>query len=197
MMIYKKFLKPFSDIILTVLLLAFLSPLIIAIIIILSFVNKGSPIFLQTRAGYHGKPFRIIKFKTMNDNTDKEGVLLPDSKRFTRIGLLLRKTSLDELPQLFNVIKGDLSLVGPRPLLMQYLPHYTSEQAKRHEVKPGITGWAQIHGRQSLTFEKRFELDLWYVNNLSFMLDVRILLKTFINVLQSKDILHDEGAWRL
>ncbi len=195
-MIYQRYLKRVSDIMMATCLLLVLFPLFLIISLILVFVNHGSPFFLQNRPGKHGKPFRIIKFKTMNDNRDKEGNLLPDIERFTKIGLFLRKTSLDEIPQLLNILKGDLSMVGPRPLLMQYLPHYSEEQSQRHNVKPGITGWAQVNGRQSITYTQRFELDVWYVKNISFKLDVIILVKTFLNVLKSKGVVKDEPAWK-
>jgi len=195
-MIYQRFLKPVLDITLAAFLLLVLSPLFIIISLILVFVNRGSPFFLQTRPGQHGKPFRIIKFKTMNDRRDKEGILLPDTKRLTKIGILLRKTSLDEIPQLINILKGELSIVGPRPLLMQYLPHYNEDQSQRHLVKPGITGWAQVNGRQSISFIQRFELDVWYVKNISFKLDVKILVMTFANAFKSRGIIEDEVPWK-
>lgn len=196
-MYYKRFIKPFFDIVTAIILLLVLSPLIITTILVLLFVNKGSPFFFQTRAGYHSIPFRIVKFKTMKDDRDANGDLLPDSKRLTRVGHFLRKASVDELPQLFNVLKGELSIVGPRPLLMQYLPHYNEEQAKRHNVKPGITGWAQVHGRQSLPFTGRFDLDVWYVRNISFKLDVKIIVKTIINIIKSEGIIKDEEFWKI
>lgn len=196
-MIYQRFVKPVLDTTLaTILFLAF-SPLFIIIFVILVFVNHGSPFFYQVRPGKHTKPFRIIKFKTMNDKKDKEGKLLPDTQRLTKIGLFLRRTSLDEIPQLLNIIKGDLSLVGPRPLLMQYVPHYNEEQIQRHNVKPGITGWAQVNGRQSISFTERFELDVWYVRNISFRLDVKILILTFLNVFKSKGVIQDEAPWKV
>ena len=195
-MIYQRFLKPVLDITLAALLFLVLTPLFLIISLILVFVNHGSPFFLQIRSGQHGKPFRIIKFKTMNDNRYKEGNLLPDIKRLTKIGRLLRKTSLDEIPQLLNILKGDLSMVGPRPLLMEYLPHYNKKQSQRHKVKPGITGWAQVKGRQSISFTQRFELDVWYVRNISFKLDVKIMVMTFLNVLKSKGVMEDEGSWK-
>jgi lipopolysaccharide/colanic/teichoic acid biosynthesis glycosyltransferase len=195
-MTYQRFFKPLLDISLAVLLLLVLSPVFILICLILVLVNQGSPFFVQTRPGQYGKPFRIIKFKTMNDNRDKEGKLLPNSKRITKTGRLLRKTSLDEIPQLLNILKGDLSMVGPRPLLMQYLTHYNKEQSQRHLVKPGITGWAQVNGRQSISFDQRFELDVWYVNNISFKLDVKILGKTFLNIFKSKGVVVDEIPWK-
>jgi sugar transferase EpsL len=149
----------------------------------------GSPVlFKQQRPGLHGKPFYIYKFRTMTDERDENGELLPDEVRLTRFGRLLRKLSLDELPQLFNVVKGDISLVGPRPLLMEYLPRYTSRQARRHEVRPGITGWAQVNGRNAISWEEKFELDVWYVENQSFWLDVKILWMTFFKVLRSEGI---------
>lgn len=195
-MIYQRYVKRVLDITMAVFLFLVFSPLIIIIFMMLLIVNHGSPFFMQVRPGQYGKPFRIIKFKTMNDKRDNEGKLLPDSKRLTRVGLLLRKTSLDEIPQLLNVLKGDLSMVGPRPLLMQYLPHYTEEQAQRHKVKPGITGWAQVNGRQAINFVQRFELDVWYVRNISFMLDVKILIRTLLNVLKSKGVVEDEDLWK-
>ncbi|MED0671873.1 sugar transferase [Aneurinibacillus aneurinilyticus] len=149
----------------------------------------GTPVlFKQERPGLHGKPFHIYKFRTMTDERDGQGELLPDDVRLTRFGRLLRKLSLDELPQLFNVVKGDISLVGPRPLLMEYLPRYTPRQARRHEVKPGITGWAQVNGRNTISWEEKFELDVWYVENRSFWLDLKILWLTFFKVVRSEGV---------
>ncbi|MNY96928.1 putative sugar transferase EpsL [compost metagenome] len=151
--------------------------------------NLGSPVlFRQTRPGLHGQPFEMIKFRSMKDAMDKAGNPLPDSERLTPFGKMLRATSLDEMPELWNVIKGDMSIVGPRPLLMEYLPLYNSEQAKRHEVRPGITGYAQVNGRNAISWEKKFELDTWYVNNQSFWLDFKIMLKTVKKVLAKDDI---------
>lgn len=149
----------------------------------------GTPVlFKQERPGLHGKPFHIYKFRTMTDERDGHGNLLSDDVRLTRFGRLLRKLSLDELPQLFNVVKGDISLVGPRPLLMEYLPRYTPRQARRHEVKPGITGWAQVNGRNAISWEEKFELDVWYVENQSFWLDLKILWLTFFKVIRSEGV---------
>ncbi len=150
--------------------------------------NRGTPFFLQRRPGKNEKIFKIVKFKTMNSLRDKNGELLPDKDRLTSIGKFVRKYSLDEIPQLFNVLIGDMSLIGPRPLIIEYLPIYNEIQKKRHNVKPGITGWAQINGRNSITWQKKFELDVWYVDNISLALDIKILAKTFINVLQKKDV---------
>jgi len=165
-----------------------LSP-IFMILWVLIRTKMGSPaIYRQIRPGLHGKQFEIVKFRTMINATDSEGNALPDSDRLTRLGRLLRSTSLDELPELWNVLKGDMSLVGPRPLLMEYLPLYTPEQARRHEVRPGITGWAQINGRNCITWEEKFELDLWYVNNQSFFLDCKIIVFTIQKVLKREGI---------
>lgn len=151
--------------------------------------NLGSPVlFRQTRPGLHGKPFEMVKFRTMKDATDKEGNALPDSERLTEFGKKLRASSLDELPELWNVLKGDMSLVGPRPLLMEYLPLYSAEQAKRHNVRPGVTGYAQVNGRNSLGWEEKFKLDTWYVEHQSFLLDIKILLKTVEKVIKKDDI---------
>ena len=159
------------------------------IISILILVFMGRPVlFKQQRAGLRGKPFYVLKFRTMTDERDQFGNLLPNDQRVTPLGKILRKLSLDELPQLINVIKGDMSLVGPRPLLMEYLPLYSPEQARRHEVRPGITGWAQVNGRNAISWEKKFELDVWYVDNQSFWLDLKIILLTILRVLQTKDI---------
>ncbi len=164
------------------------SPFLILISAII-YIKMGSPIlFKQVRPGLYGKPLYIYKFRTMNDKKDNQGNLLPGKYRLTKLGILLRKYSLDELPQLFNVIKGDLSLVGPRPLLMEYLPLYTEEQARRHEVKPGITGWAQINGRNAINWEEKFELDIWYVNNQSVWLDMKILLVTIKKVFKKEGV---------
>nr|WP_313098437.1 sugar transferase [Moraxella sp. CTOTU48717] len=151
--------------------------------------NLGSPVlFRQTRPGLHGKPFEMVKFRTMKNATDKEGNALPDSERLTEFGKKLRASSLDELPELWNVLKGDMSLVGPRPLLMEYLPLYSAEQAKRHNVRPGVTGYAQVNGRNSLGWEEKFKLDTWYVEHQSFLLDIKILLKTVEKVIKKDDI---------
>lgn len=154
----------------------------------LSIANNGSPFFFQLRPGKHGRLFRIVKFKTMNDKRDKQGNLLPDEIRLTPIGKLVRKLSIDELPQLINVLKGDMSLIGPRPLLPEYLAHYSPEQARRHEVRPGITGWAQINGRNTLSWENKFEYDVWYVDNLSFALDTKIFWLTIIKIFKREGI---------
>lgn len=159
--------------------LILLSPIFIATIIILHFANKGAgAFFYQQRPGKDGKIFKVVKFKTMTDERDRDGNLLPDDKRLTKVGKFVRSTSLDEIPQLINVIKGDMSLVGPRPLLVQYLPLYSKEQARRHEVRPGITGWAQVNGRNAISWKQKFEYDVWYVDNMSFWLDVKILFLT-------------------
>lgn len=180
--------KRLIDFIGTLVGLVVLSPLI-ALIALLVRVNMGAPVlFRQVRPGLHGKPFVLYKFRTMRDLRDAEGRLLPDEQRLTRLGAFLRSTSLDELPELFNVLKGDMSLVGPRPLLMEYLPRYTPEQTRRHEVKPGITGWAQINGRNALSWEEKFKLDVWYVDNWSLWLDLKILAITFWKVLKREGI---------
>lgn len=185
---YARCLKRLFDFLFTVLLLCILSPLL-ALTALLVRLKLGAPVlFRQQRPGLHGKPFTLYKFRTMTDARDAEGNLLPDRARLTPLGRFLRKTSLDELPELFNVLKGDMSLVGPRPLLMEYLPLYTPEQMRRHEVRPGITGWAQVNGRNTLTWKQKFECDLWYVNNLTLGLDLKILWLTVVKVLQCEGI---------
>jgi len=180
--------KRTRDIVVSVAGLVVLSPFLAAIALAVR-AKLGTPIlFKQTRPGLLGKPFQIYKFRTMTDARDSQGDLLPDSERMSVLGLFLRSASLDELPELINVLKGEMSLVGPRPLLMQYLDRYTPEQARRHEVKPGITGWAQINGRNALTWEEKFKLDVWYVDNRSFLLDVKILLMTVAKVLKREGI---------
>lgn len=185
---YKKLIKPLSDLVIAVFLLFILSPIILLTIVLLAIANKGQIFFLQLRPGLYGKPFKIIKFKTMKDSFDENGKPLPDQLRLTKVGQLIRSSSLDELLQLINVIKGEMSLVGPRPLLMQYLSRYTKEQARRHEVKPGITGWAQVNGRNAISWEEKFRLDVEYVRKQSFQLDVKILFKTILNVLHREGI---------
>ncbi len=156
-------------------------------------IQLGSPIlFIQTRPGLHGKPFRLYKFRTMTDEKNRDGELLPDTERLPSFGLFLRSTSLDELPELINVLKGDMSLVGPRPLLMEYLDRYTPEQFRRHEVRPGITGWAQVNGRNAISWEEKFKLDVWYVDNWSLWLDIKILFITLWKTVQQKNINFDE-----
>jgi lipopolysaccharide/colanic/teichoic acid biosynthesis glycosyltransferase len=185
---YKSFFKRIIDFSASFLGLLILSPLFIIVIIGLYFSNQGKPFFFQARPGKNGTLFKIIKFKTMNDRKDVSGNLLSDAERLTNIGSFVRKTSLDELPQLLNVLKGDMSLIGPRPLLVQYLPLYSDFQGRRHEVKPGITGWAQVNGRNAISWEKKFEYDVWYVDNGSSLLDIKILIKTIQKVVKSDGI---------
>lgn len=189
---YKKLLKPILDLILALIGFLILSPVFILVTIGLFFANHGKPFFFQLRPGKDVKIFKIIKFKTMNDKKDANGNLLPDADRLTKIGAFVRKTSLDEIPQLLNVIKGDMSLIGPRPLLPQYLELYNDFQRRRNEVKPGITGWAQVNGRNAISWEKKFEYDVWYVDNLSFWLDVKIFFLTIKKVFVSEGI-NQEG----
>jgi len=181
---YRKLFKRLFDIILSLLLLIILSPLIITIIIILIFVNRWNPFFIQERSGENGIPFKLIKFKTMKDINTNTNEILHDNERLTKFGKFLRSLSMDELPQLVNVLLGDMSLIGPRPLIIDYLPLYDEFQRRRHEVKPGITGWAQVNGRKDIVFSKRFELDVWYVDNLSFKLDFEIFWLTLIRILK-------------
>jgi undecaprenyl phosphate N,N'-diacetylbacillosamine 1-phosphate transferase len=191
---YRRFIKPLGDFILALFLLIILSPIILLTAILLFFTNNGKIFFFQQRPGLNNKPFMIVKFKTMRDAFDSTGNPMPDEERLTRIGQFVRSTSLDELLQLVNVIKGDMSLVGPRPLLMQYLNRYSPEQAKRHYVKPGITGWAQVNGRNAISWEQKFKYDSEYVKNQSFLLDNKILFMTIINVINRKGISADGQA---
>ena len=184
--------KRLFDLVFSLVLVTLLLPLL-ALLAVMVRINLGSPaLFRQQRPGLLGQPFTFYKFRTMNDRTDKNGRLLPDEDRLTGFGSFLRRTSLDELPQLFNVIRGDMSLVGPRPLLMEYLDLYTDEQMRRHEARPGITGWAQVNGRNALTWEEKFRLDLWYVDNNSFLLDLRIILLTIVRIIRKEGI-NQEG----
>lgn len=172
-----------------------LSPLLLVVTIWLHFANKGTgAFFLQERPGKDGKIFKIIKYKTMTDERDANGKLLPDARRLTRVGRFVRSTSIDELPQLFNVLKGDMALIGPRPLLVQYLPLYSPEQARRHEVRPGITGWAQCHGRNTLSWHDKFKLDVWYVDHCSFLTDVKVILTTIKKVIARDGIAQNGQA---
>ena len=171
-----------------------LSPIFVMVTVGLYFANNGKPFFIQLRPGKNQKTFKIIKFKTMNDKKDENGKLLSDAERLTKIGNFVRKTSLDEIPQLINVLKGDMSIVGPRPLLTHYLHLYSNFQNRRHELKPGITGWVQVNGRNSVSWEKKFELDVWYVDNCSFWLDVKILFKTIEKVVKSDGITAENSA---
>lgn len=181
-------MKRSFDLIVSLLSLIVLLPIILLVALLIR-IKLGSPVlFKQTRPGLHGEPFDMLKFRSMLDAADKEGGPLPDEQRLTRFGRVLRSSSLDELPGLINVLKGDMSLVGPRPLLMQYLPLYTSEQARRHDVRPGITGWAQVNGRNAISWEEKFKLDVWYVDNQSFMLDLKILMLTVIKVFKREGI---------
>lgn len=185
---YKTYFKNILDFILSALGLFVLSPVFAITIILLFIANSGKPFFFQTRPGKHGQMFKIIKFKTMNDKKDAGGQLLPDAKRLTKVGAFVRKTSLDEIPQLINVLKGEMSLIGPRPLLPEYLNLYNDFQRRRNEVKPGITGWAQVNGRNTISWEQKFEYDVWYVNHLTFILDAKILLMTVKKVFVSEGI---------
>lgn len=185
---YKSFFKRCIDLLISLIGLLVVLPIFVFIIIFLFFANKGTPFFIQRRPGLNGVIFKIIKFKTMNDKKDAEGNLLADKYRLTKIGRFVRKTSLDEIPQLLNVIKGDMSLVGPRPLLPEYLPLYNENQRRRHEVKPGITGWAQVNGRNAISWEQKFEFDVWYVDHIGILLDVKILFLTLKKVFISEGI---------
>lgn len=185
---YKKLIKRLIDFFLSLFGLLILFPLFVLIVILLTVANYGKPFFFQLRPGKNERLFKIIKFKSMNDATDEHGNLLPDSQRLTPVGAFVRKTSLDEIPQLINVLKGDMSLIGPRPLLVRYLDYYTPREKLRHSVRPGITGWAQVNGRNTLSWDERLELDVQYVENLSFKLDIKILWKTVKSVIQRKDI---------
>lgn len=180
---YKKHLKRVIDFSITLLIILMLSPVLLIITCWLQIANKGAgAFFTQTRPGKNGKLFKVIKYKTMTDEMDQHGNLLPDAQRLTKVGKFIRSTSIDELPQLINVLKGDMALIGPRPLLPQYLPLYSKEQARRHEVRPGITGWAQINGRNAISWTQKFEYDVWYVDNCSFLLDLRIFFLTIKKV---------------
>ncbi len=181
-------IKTIVDIIVAFVLLIVLCPIILLTSLLLIINNRGSVFFYQERPGKDEKIFKVIKFKTMNDKKDNNGNLLPDAARLTKVGSIVRKLSLDELPQLINVLKGDMSLVGPRPLLPQYLPLYNEEQKKRHNVRPGITGWAQVNGRNNISWTEKFELDVWYVNNYSFKLDLKICFMTIMKVIKKEDI---------
>ncbi len=192
---YKNYLKRIFDFSIALLGLICISPILLVLIVVLHFANEGAGVFFtQDRPGKDEKLFRLIKFKTMNERKDANGELLPDKDRLTKTGKILRSLSLDELPQLFNVLKGDMALIGPRPLLVKYLPLYSPEQHRRHEVRPGITGWAQVNGRNAITHTKKFEYDVWYVDHISFKLDIKILLMTIHNVLHHKDISHEGQA---
>jgi undecaprenyl phosphate N,N'-diacetylbacillosamine 1-phosphate transferase len=185
---YKSFLKRLFDLIISLIGLIILSPVFLILTVLLLIGNKGQPFFSQPRPGKNEKIFYLIKFRTMTDERSSDGNLLPDNFRLTKIGSYVRRTSLDEIPQLINVIKGEMSLIGPRPLLIEYLALYNDDQRKRHLVRPGITGWAQINGRNAIDWQKKFEYDIWYVENLSFRLDFNILLRSLIIVIGSKGI---------
>lgn len=186
---YKRFVKRFFDFLIALFGITLTSPILLTVSIALHYANKGAGVFfLQERPGKSTRIFRIVKFKTMTDQKGKNGELLPASQRITKIGRVIRSLSIDELPQLFNVLKGDMSLVGPRPLLVQYLPLYSTEQSRRHEVRPGITGWAQVNGRNTISWKQKFEYDVWYVDNLSLWLDIKIILLTLKKVIKRADI---------
>lgn len=192
---YVLIIKRLLDIFISSVLLLLLSPILFCITIGLHFANKGAGVFFsQERPGKDGKIFKIVKFKTMTDQKDESGKLLPDSERMTPIGLIVRSLSIDELPQLWNVLKGDMSLIGPRPLLVKYLPLYSPEQARRHEVRPGITGWAQCHGRNALTWTDKFKYDVWYVDHVSFSTDIKVIVKTIKSVLIREGISQEGQA---
>lgn len=190
---YKHFFKRFIDFWIALIALICISPILLAVALWLHFANKGAgAFFLQERPGKETKIFKVIKFKTMTDERDENGELLPDEVRLTKVGRFVRSTSIDELPQLFNVLKGDMALIGPRPLLVQYLPLYTKEQARRHEVRPGISGWAQCHGRNAISWTEKFKLDVWYVDHVSLWTDLKVIWITIQKVLKRADI-SEEG----
>lgn len=193
---YKLFFKRLIDLFFALAVLILLSPLLLVVTVWLHFANHGAgAFFFQERPGKDGRIFKIVKFKTMTDERDENGNLLPDEARLTKVGRFVRSTSIDELPQLFNVLKGDMSLIGPRPLLVQYLPLYSPEQARRHEVRPGISGWAQCHGRNAISWTEKFKLDVWYVDHLSFWTDVKVVFITFKKVFFKEDINQVGGQW--
>lgn len=187
-MIYKNYLKRLFDLLISFFVFIITLPLLLVVIFSLFMANSGKVFFVQSRPGKDEKIFNIIKFKTMKENKDVDGNLLPDEKRLTTIGKLIRKLSIDELPQLLNVIKGDMSLIGPRPLLIEYLPLYNEKQKRRHEVKPGITGWAQVNGRNAISWKEKFDLDVWYVDNISFLVDIKIIILTIAKTLKREGI---------
>ena len=192
---YRSFIKRLMDVLIVFLGLLVLLPVLLGSAFWLHFANKGAgAFFFQERPGKNGKLFKVIKLKTMTDERDEHGSLLPDEKRLTKVGKFVRSTSMDELPQLINVHKGDMSLIGPRPLLPQYLPLYSKEQARRHEVRPGVTGWAQVNGRNAISWSKKFELDIWYVDHCSFLLDLKIILLTIKKVFVREGINSDDSA---
>ena len=192
---YRRYIKRGMDFVVALVALICLSPVLIVVMVWLHFANKGAgAFFLQERPGKDARIFRIIKFKTMTDERDADGNLLPDAERLTRIGRFVRSTSIDELPQLINVLKGDMSLIGPRPLLIQYLPLYSPEQARRHEVRPGITGWAQCHGRNAISWTEKFKLDVWYVDHVSFLTDIKVIITTIKKVFIREGISEDGHA---
>ena len=193
---YKNSFKRVFDFFISLVAIICISPILIVVIIWLYFANKGAgAFFTQERPGKDGKIFKVIKFKTMTDERDAEGNLLPDADRLTKVGKFVRSTSIDELPQLFNVLKGDMALIGPRPLLVQYLPLYSKEQARRHEVRPGISGWAQCHGRNTISWTEKFKLDVWYVDHVSLMTDLKVIFITIKKVLFKEDINQIGGEW--
>lgn len=192
---YKQFFKRFLDFWIALIALICVSPILIVVTIWLHFANKGAgAFFTQERPGKDAKIFKVVKFKTMTDERDQNGELLPDEDRLTKVGKFVRSTSIDELPQLFNVLKGDMALIGPRPLLVQYLPLYSKEQMRRHEVRPGISGWAQCHGRNNITWAKKFELDVWYVDHVSLLTDLKVIWITIMKVLKRVDISQEGQA---
>lgn len=192
--LYRNIFKRMVDFGISIFAFSLLLPMFVLGTILLVFANQGRPFFFQIRPGKNGRLFKIIKFKTMNDKRDVDGRLLPDAVRLTPVGAFVRKTSLDEIPQLLNVIKGDMSLIGPRPLLPEYLPLYSKEQMRRHEVRPGITGWAQVNGRNAIGWEQKFRLDVWYVDNISFWLDLKIIFLTIKKVIVKEGISSDTSA---
>ena len=185
---YRHFIKRLIDLIVSILGFLFFLPLMLLLTVVLFFINKGEPFFFQERPGENGKIFKLIKFKSMTNKTDQSGELLPFKDRITKTGTFIRKLSLDELPQIINIIKGDMSIIGPRPLLVEYLPLYDNVQKRRHEVRPGLSGWAQVNGRNSISWNQKFELDVWYVDHVSFKLDFLIFLKTFKKVFLTEEV---------
>lgn len=191
---YRGLIKPAFDFITAIVVLLVASPFILLAAVALAVANNGKIWFLQPRPGLNGEAFTVIKFKTMTDEKDEQGSLLPDAQRLTAIGKFIRKTSIDELPQLLNVLKGDMSFVGPRPLLMEYLPLYNADQKRRHDVKPGITGWAQVNGRNAISWQQKFAFDVWYADHIGFWIDIKILLLTVIKVFKAEGISGENSA---